>query len=162
MIICEGEKTEPLYFTGIKNDIRASALNIQISKRPKNSALQLVEEAIELKEIAKSENNEYDSIWIVIDKDSYSKFEETVSMAESNGINIAFSSISFEIWYLLHFKFTSKPWSKYSDIEKELLKYIPDYYKSNSDMYEKLKDKTSTAITNAKKLREHHKSDLES
>ena len=96
-----------------------------------------------------------------LNKDSYSKLDETFKLADKNGINIAFSSISFEVWYLLHFTFTTRPWSNYSDIKKELCKYISDYDKSNSDMYEKLKDKTSTAIINAKKLREHYKPDLD-
>ena len=57
LIICEGEKTEPQYFNGIKKDMRVSALNIEISRRPKNSALKLVQKAIELKKKAEDDIN---------------------------------------------------------------------------------------------------------
>ncbi len=58
--------------------------------RSKNSRLELVKHAVKLKETAEKENNEYDSVGVVLDKDSYSKFDETFSEAEKNNFNIAF------------------------------------------------------------------------
>ena len=161
LIICEGKRTEPLYFNGIKRDIRSSGLNIKVMDRPKNSGLELVKHAVRLKDSAAEENNEYDSVWVVLDKDTYSKFDETFSESEKNNINIAFSSVSFEIWYLLHYEFTTKPWRNYSELEKVLKKYIPEYDKSKSDIYLILKNKTYAAGENAVKLRQHHKRDID-
>jgi len=161
LIICEGKRTEPLYFNGIKRDIRSSGLNIKVMDRPKNSGLELVKHAVRLKDSAAEENNKYDSVWIVLDKDTYSKLAETFSEAGKNNINIAFSSVSFEIWYLLHYEFTTKPWRNYSELEKELKKHISDYDKSKSDIYLILQDRTSAAVANAVRLREHHKDDIE-
>ena len=65
LIICEGEKTEPNYFKGIKKDLRSASLYIEILERPKGDGLKLVERAIELKKEAEKEFNEFDSIWVV-------------------------------------------------------------------------------------------------
>jgi len=161
LIICEGKRTEPLYFNGIKRDTRSTGLEIEILGRSKNSGLELVKHAVKLKETAEKENNEYDSVWIVLDKDTYSKLAETFSEAGKNNINIAFSSVSFEIWYLLHYVYTTKPWKNCSELERELKKHISDYDKSKSDIYLILQDRTSAAVANAVRLREHHKDDIE-
>jgi len=110
---------------------------------PKNSGLELVIHSVRLKEDSERDKNEYDSEWVVLDKDSYTKFEETFSLAGKNNIKIAFSSVSFELWYLLHYKYTTKPWKKSSDVEKELRKEYTEYDKTKSDMYSVLKNKTS-------------------
>lgn len=162
LIICEGLKTEPNYFSGIKKDLRSTALNIEIIDRPENSGLRLVKHAIILKKEADREDNKFDSIWIVLDKDKYTELEETFTLAKKNDINIAFSAISFELWYLLHFTYTTKPWRSYAQLKDELLKHLPDYDKSHSDMYERLKNKTSTAVNNAVKLRDYFKGDIDS
>ncbi len=161
LIICEGKRTEPIYFNGIKTHTRSAGLNIKVMDRPKNSGLELVKHAVKLKETAEKENNEYDSVWVVLDKDSYTKYKETFSFAGKNNINIAFSSLSFEIWYLLHYVYSTKPWNKYSELERELKKHIPEYDKSKSDMYFILKEKTSAAVKNAVRLRKHHKDDID-
>jgi len=161
LIICEGKRTEPLYFKGIKSDTRSAGLNIKVMDRPKNSGLELVEYAIELKDAAVKDNNEYDSVWVVLDKDSYTQFEETFSIAGKNNIKIAFSSVSFELWYLLHYKYTTRPWRNSSEVEKELRKEYPEYDKTKSDTYSELKDKTPEAIERAESLRKHNQNDID-
>ncbi len=46
LILCEGEKTEPYYFQGLKNDKytrnKLSALRIEISDTKKNTAKELI------------------------------------------------------------------------------------------------------------------------
>lgn len=161
LIICEGKRTEPSYFNGIKKDNESAGLNIKIMKRPKNSGLELVNKAIELKEEAEKDRNEYDSVWVVLDKDSYTQFEETFSIAGKNNIKIAFSSVSFELWYLLHYKYTTRPWRNSSEVEKELRKEYPEYDKTKSDTYSELKDKTPEAIERAESLRKHNQNDID-
>jgi hypothetical protein len=62
-----------------------------------------------------------------------------------------------EYWYLLHFKQTSKYYSKYSEFENVLKKHIKGYEKSerfykkcNNDIYSKLKPNLKSAIKNSK------------
>jgi len=159
LILCEGEKTEPFYFKGLKRDKsnsnRLAALRIEIYDSQKNTARELVAEAKYLKSQAIREKNPYDDIWIVVDKDGYTKHPQAFDQAKANKINISFSSISFEFWFLLHHTYTTKAFNSSDELIKYIkTHYIPDY-KKNDDNYSKLKDKISTAIHNAEKIRIH-------
>ncbi|MEE4359795.1 MAG: RloB family protein [Desulfococcaceae bacterium] len=148
LILCEGEKTEPNYFNGLKRDKaisnRLSALRIEIYDSSKNTAKELVEQAKILKKEAIRERNPYEDIWIVIDKDGYTRHPQAFDQANANRINIAFSSISFEFWFLLHYKYTTKVFEKGDDLINFLKNngYMPDY-KKNDNHYTVLKPKLS-------------------
>src|ERR1017187_5367603 len=107
LILCEG-KTEYIYFDGIRteklNKNQEVGLRIAIAKPKdvKGVGKEMVEQAKSLKGTAKKENNEYKEIWVVFDKDNYTKHHEAFTQAKGNKINIAFSSVSFEYWFLLH------------------------------------------------------------
>ncbi|MDM8539517.1 RloB family protein [Desulfococcaceae bacterium HSG9] len=164
LILCEGRETEPNYFKGLKHDKyhrnKLAALRIEIYDSNKNTGKELVAEAKSLKKIANAEKNSYDAIWIVIDKDGYTKHPQTFDQANANKINIAFSSISFEFWFLLHFTYTTKAFHKSADLERHLrFEYMQNYEKYD-DNYSKLKDKTDQAIGNAKKIQKYSQNDL--
>lgn len=158
LLLCEGRETEPRYFTGLKlkkgKENHLTALRIEIYDTYINTGKELVQLAKELKETAIAESNPYDSIWIVIDRDGYTKHPHAFNQAQANEIKIAFSSISFEYWFLLHFTKTSKPFSKADDLIKYLRNegHYPDYEK-NKDHYTRLSDLTGNAIKNAVWLR---------
>jgi len=156
LILCEGKYTEPLYFKGIRKSVslknKLSALRIEIYDSEKNTGKELVEEAKFLMKEAKQDKNDYEEVWIVIDKDGYTKFPQTFDNAYKIKIKIAFSIVAFEIWFLLHFRYTSKYYHNYSELEKDLIKEISDYSKSNDNLYEILKGRMEFAIQNAKKL----------
>ncbi|MBF4515846.1 RloB domain-containing protein [Flavobacterium sp. ANB] len=50
----------------------------------------------------------YDEVWAVYDKDGHASHQEAVELAQNRinnkNVNIAFNSISFEYWILLHFE----------------------------------------------------------
>jgi hypothetical protein len=164
LILCEGGKTEPNYFNGLKRDKsrsnRLSALRIEVYDSKKNTGKELVAEAKYLKKDAIREKNPYDDIWVVIDKDGYTKHPQAFDQARANAINISFSSISFEFWFLLHHTYTTKSFEKADELIKFLKKkqYMENYEK-NDDNYSKLKDKIEKAIINAKKIRKFWKID---
>jgi hypothetical protein len=162
--ICEGE-TEVNYLNHIKKDFRLHSLNPM--KCPTGSApINIVEYAIEY---AKTHEG-VDRIYCVFDRDAHSTYKSAIEKlnnyvspaeAKSKPIFTAILSVPcFEIWLLLHFKYTSKPYShagKISPCEnltKDLQKYLPDYNKSKSSFswYPKLQVKLSFAIKNAVKL----------
>lgn len=164
LILCEGGKTEPYYFKGLKTDrTRVSAraaLRIEIVDTSKNTGKELVSEAKMMRLQAKSERNPYDAIWIVLDKDGYTKHPHTFDQASANKINLAFSSISFEYWFLLHYEYTSKSFEKANDLIRYLKKYLPQYEK-NDNNYQILRDFTNKAIENAKQYRKSIQFELE-
>ena len=130
LILCEGKQTEPDYFRGLKHDKmrrnRLAALRIEIFDTEKTTGKELISEAKRLKKIAERERNPYDEIWVVFDRDGYTKHPQTFDQAYSNKIEIAFSSISFEFWFLLHFEYSTKAFEKADSLISYLKKHLPD------------------------------------
>lgn len=58
----------------------------------------------------------YDEVWAVYDKDGHASHQEAIELAQNiindKKINIAFNSISFEYWILLHFENNSTAFQK--------------------------------------------------
>lgn len=135
-IACEGQNTEPLYFEKIKENSEEDPSypyaitiypNKEIDSNPKTDAIGLVNVAIERKD-------DFSEVWVVFDKDGYTKHQEAFQLAEDNNVNIAFSSISFETWILLHFERDKYPYAKSADIITSKFTsnqtYLPTYCKA--------------------------------
>ncbi|SHI02863.1 RloB-like protein [Butyrivibrio fibrisolvens DSM 3071] len=73
----------------------------------------------------------------------------------SRSISFVISNPTFEIWFLLHFKFTTKTYLNGDMVIGDLKKYIPDYEKSK-DVYSLCNDRISDALRNADKLEAYH------
>lgn len=62
------------------------------------------------------EDNTYDEVWAIFDKDGHPKHEEAFELANvivgGKKVNIAFNSIAFEYWILLHFESNSTAFIK--------------------------------------------------
>lgn len=105
LVVCEGTKTEPLYFKAFKT-INNESFTYEVNAEGKGfNTVSLVKEAIRLKELAEKAGKPYDSVWAVFDKDSFSErvFNDAIKLAERNDINAAWSNEAFELWYLYHF-----------------------------------------------------------
>jgi len=160
-IVCEGKNTEPNYFERIKEEVEDDNL-YAITVYPDKTDDQHKTDPIGLITEAQNNIHIFDEVWVVFDKDGYTKHKDALKQANQsiNGkrVNIAFSSIAFEHWVLLHFKKCKKPFNKSREIIVEKFTdneaYFPDYTKSsNIDIYPKLKSLTSKAIENAAWLR---------
>ena len=79
------------------------------------------------------------------------KFVNALDKAKGKKIIPILSNPAFELWYLLHFGFTSKSFNSNQELINNVKKHIPNYTKS-SDVFEELFPKTDDAISNAKKL----------
>jgi len=135
-IACEGSNTEPLYFENIKenqenDDYYPYSITIypdkEVDENPKTDAIGLINVAIERRE-------DFDELWVVFDKDGYTKHKEAFELANEHNINIAFSSIAFETWILLHFERCDNPFLKSANIINDKFHtnevYLIDYDKS--------------------------------
>lgn len=105
LIITEGEKTEPNYFNHFatkNNDY--FVYEVECDGTGKNT-MAVVNKAIELKE-SRSNQDKYDSVWAVFDKDGFpdNNFNSAIAKADANGVNVAWSNEAFELWYLYHFQ----------------------------------------------------------
>lgn len=151
-ILCEGAKTEPEYFKALIKMQQVPGNRLRVVDTEKNSARELVKEAKKIKK--RIDFAEGDIVWVVFDKDGYTEHAKAFDEARRNNVEIAFSSISFEVWILLHFAYTTKEFLKSEDVIKELkTKHGYAYQKSSPNIYYDVCSKQDIAIRNAKQLR---------
>jgi hypothetical protein len=156
LIVCEGEKTEPQYFNGLRKYKRLSTTEITVyggessGTHPKS-----VVEYARKKQKERSREDAYDEVWCVFDRDEHENIEQAFNLAAKYKIKVAFSNPNFELWFLLHYQDQRGALSRHEAIKK-LKTYVPDYEKNSSDMYQKLLDKQQIAINRASFLREMH------
>jgi hypothetical protein len=158
LILCEGGKTEPNYFNGIKRDKaisnRLAALRIHVHHTKKNTAKELIAEAVELIKEAKEEKNPYNSSWIIVDRDGYTKHPEAFDRARAHGIHVSFSSPCFEYWILLHFEYTTSPFTNCEEVIGRLSRFMQGYAKAG-DHYSLLKGSIGEAIARGERIIAH-------
>lgn len=163
-IFCEGKRTEPNYLNGyiatLENRTRKSV--IAIEKTRKNTAVQLVEEAIGIKK--SSDSLPEDEFWVVYDRESVAKYSHELhskaqTKADKAGIKIALCNVCFEYWLLIHLVDTDAPFSSYDDLmsRSQLRTEMNaqcgcDYDKSARSIFDLLKHKVPDARERAKRL----------
>ena len=144
LIVCEGERTEPHYFEAF----RVSKEVYDVVGEGDNT-ISLVRRAIKRKE-----GGNYDQVWVVMDKDDFpvQNFNNALSLARKNKIQVAYSNEAFELWYLLHFDYHNTAMSR-STYKKRLTARLGfKYEKKNPNIYEEIEDRQAVAIKNATKL----------
>ena len=101
-----------------------------------------------------------DMAFVIVDLDNKeSKAKEIQRLEAKNSIEkFIVSNPSFEVWYLLHYEYSTRSYMNADAVIRELKKYCPGYEKT-SDMYPLLKDKMGEAIDNAEKLETYHKAE---
>jgi hypothetical protein len=173
LIVCEGERTEPLYFEWFKrkfDELKSSSVQVKSTEGlvvksteivddiktagvGKNT-ITLVEHAIKLRDKA---NPDYSDVWCVFDKDSFpeSDFNNAITKAQANDIGAAYSNEAFELWYLLHYHYYNTPIDR-EQYKKMLTPLLgKEYQKNNPSMYEDLMasgGNQEKAIGNAQRL----------
>lgn len=170
LIVCEGEKTEPNYFKSFKTNIKSFVYTIDTLGEGSNTK-DLVKRTVKYRD---KSSQEYDSVWVVFDKDSFSpnNFNGAIELAENNDIKVGWSNEAFELWYLLHFQYRNTYMYRddyKSAIEKEVNDKIAaqskskkpkkfEYKKNSEEMYSILEKygNQKQAVTYAKKLVLNH------
>ena len=137
LIVCEGAKTEPVYFSSLRNELHLSHANIRICGKECGSApISVVDYAIE--EFRKS--GDYNRVYCVFDKDRHETYEAALDKVRRTRLRggaqlIAITSIPcFEYWLLLHFVETARPYggsasSPCEELLRDLKVHISDYEK---------------------------------
>ncbi len=157
LIVCEGAKTEPNYFNKFKEKLRLTSVRLEVYGEGANTN-SLVEIASRRQKEALSNNEPYDSVWCVFDRDSFpsQNFNDALEKAKFHNLSVAYSNEAFEIWYLLHFNYYDTRISRADYCEKLSELITSKYTKNSADIYEKLLSKQGDAIRNAKKLLENY------
>ncbi|MBA4397554.1 MAG: CRISPR-associated protein [Syntrophus sp. (in: bacteria)] len=168
MIVCEGIKTEPNYFRGLCQDLRLNPANVVIEDRKSGlDPKSLVTFAIETSKKDKG----FDHVFCVFDKDKHVSYTAALDkirakrLAGGATLHAITSVPCFEIWILMHFPFTTRPFSAAgADSNCALVIKALDrkgrirgYEKGSTDIFNVLHDKLETAIKNAGLLEDFHK-----
>ena len=148
LIVCEGEKTEPIYFKGLKNYLRLHSANVEIVGEGVTPA-KIVKRAKALDKWEKEMGDPFDMIFCVFDKDTHADYQMALDQcAQKNYVAIT-SVPAFEYWLLLHFRYTTKPYDDVSVVLHDLKEWMPNYHKSNTGIFAELRNKLETAKKNA-------------
>lgn len=165
LIVCEGQRTEPGYFNGLKECWRLPQFQVEVFGGDRGSApISVVDYALELRR--KRDRNarrgqlpKYDQVWCVLDHEGENKhptLDAALDKARSNGLKVALSIPAFEFWYVLHFEYTSREFGCASDVVHYLKEGHMPKFNGKEAPFDELVDKIDTAIRNAQRLREHN------
>ncbi|MDJ0800270.1 MAG: RloB family protein [Calothrix sp. MO_167.B12] len=172
LIVVEGEKTEYNYFRALIKDLNLTATKVEIVRGSGGDPSVLVSKAYDLIKKNKKDHKtkrkpKYDMAYCVFDKDGKEeKFREACQRVEEIQNCKAIISIPcFELWFLLHYCYTTSPFQSCSELIERLesekikagtLKKRDSYDKNDPNLYEVLKPKTYDAIANSKRLAEQN------
>lgn len=156
ILIAYEEKTEKEYFKNFddgKKDYRIVFANDNHTD-PIN-LIEVLKTKMERMEINHLNN---DKVYCIFDTDTDIKKDKEIkkaySLAQKYGIEIITSNPCIELWFYLHFKYTTGYMTS-NDILKFLKDAYPQYEKGKN-VYDELKSKLPLAINNAKKLEKFH------
>jgi hypothetical protein len=160
LIVCEGEKTEPYYFKELRDDLRLSHFNIEITGSSQGSApINVVNHALQ-------NHKNYDKTFCVFDQDQHSSYQKALDKIRKrenfrkHSVTAITSVPCFEFWLLLHFRMTTRQFAAVSgsicdQVIKDLKNDLPDYHKGYHGIYRKLKTRLPQALKNARKVAVH-------
>lgn len=155
LIVCEGQETEPRYFRALRSELKLGAVDVQVEGEDCGSApISVVDFALRLKK-RPPRGVSYDAVWCVIDRDGHQSFDKAIDKAQAHGIRMAVSVRQFELWFLLHFAYTTRVWTDGESLLEALAAHLPDYGKG-TDVAAALRPLRPAALTNAERLRVHN------
>jgi hypothetical protein len=169
LIVCEGSKTEPIYFKSLKDQLRLAMIDVVIVGEGA-VPITVVNSAIDLRDERKREAKksltkaEYEIIYCVFDVEAptpHKSLTDAVGMANAHNLDVILSNPCFEYWYILHFRKTSAPFYTNDEVLSNLRREYPDYSKSDTDIFEVVYPKTSDAIKHSKEVLSEQHNDAE-
>lgn len=156
LIVCEGQKTEPNYFNELKDFYQLNTANVEVDGSCGSDPWSVYRHAQECVRKAKKDNDPYDKIYCVFDKDKHTTYQKTLDTIATKKSFITINSVPcFEYWLLLHFTYTTQPFDASGNKSAgdktidELRKYLPDYQKSDKGIFNRLFLKLEDAKTNS-------------
>jgi len=140
LIVCEGSKTEPLYFQDLVDHYKINSANVKISGECGSDPLSVVNHGVELYRHEKqSQSGPFDRVYCVFDRDAHPTYEAAFNKLAgmSDGVFLAANSVpSFEYWLLLHFTYTTAPYTAVGSksagaaVLADLKTFWPEYAKA--------------------------------
>lgn len=149
LIVCEGTETEVNYFNGLKDEYHLNTVEVQGTGSNPTGIIQLAKKQFEQ---AINSVDQFDKVFCVFDKDTHKDYEEARSILENmENFEAIYSVPAFEYWLLLHFAYSTRPYSGANEIVRDLKKHLPGYTKGQRDIFDALQAKLKTAKKYAKR-----------
>lgn len=164
VVVCEGSKTEPKYLRMLNARSRDALIELEIVDEAATNPKSLVDRACAVKKEAarehrrtKDPNTRIDELWCVFDVDEHPMLREAVQQASDNGVEVAISNPSVEVWFLLHFQ---DQWAHIDrhDALRSLRVQLPGYEKGAVDL-DDLLGRFEIASDRARRLAQKHEGD---
>lgn len=165
LIVCEGKKTEPEYFEGLKKACRLNSANIKVVPSDYgNDPVSVVKYALD-----EYRKGGYDRVFCVFDRDGHANYHDALDRAASSpagrkGRLEAITSVPcFELWILLHFMYAAAPFVKTGNksacdnVIDAVRDHLPEYQKAMMGVFERLEPHTDRAVTHADRLARHNR-----
>ncbi len=156
LIAAEGKnKTEKTYFSNFEDGKKS--YNITYARGNNTDPLKLVKMLIKEIDELKLDLQDDDVAYCIFDTDvdpnKNKIIEEAIQLARKNNIKIITSSPCFELWFLLHYDYTTANMDS-EEVIKRLKEYYPKYEK-NINIYPDIIKEIDLAIDCAKKLEKY-------
>lgn len=149
-------KTETIYF---KNFVSRDCI-IKFSTGNSTDPVNMAKELVQFMNREDIKQEYGDKIYLLLDTDvnqnKQKQIDEAFKICNANGIEVILSNPTFEIWYKLHFEYTTKYFRSSKQVKDEIKLKIKDYSES-MNIYPFIKSNVQIAIVNAKKLEEYHR-----
>lgn len=168
LIVSEGSKTEPNYFSEIRAAYRLHTANVEVRPSELGSApIQVVQYARDLFEDGDRHKNiqprAFEQVYAVFDRDDHESYFKALRLAESldgklkNDTKqfIRFKAVAsvpcFELWLLLHYEDIQAPLHR-DQVMRRLKHYIPGYEKGAGRAFATTRERLAVAIQRAEIL----------
>ena len=154
LIVCEGAKTEPNYFNGLKDNLKLNSANVEITGESDPSPTNVITFARKRYEQEEGAGFPFDRVFCVFDKNSHKDYGQALAQIRNmkpTGVFCAITSVpAFEYYLLLHYTYNTKPYTS-AQVLSGLKKYIRGYRKGDTTIFSTVCDRLQTAQNNAAK-----------
>ena len=156
LVLFEGQKTERIYFSALKVEMRLPSVRVLPTKvRGLRGLTKAADEA-------RLSDPGLDEIWCVLDHDGREeevrKFlvwhERACKRRGGPKIEAVISDPCFEYWLLLHFEYTTRPFHRVGGCEQAtrmLRRHVNDYRKGDRRFFDGLSGLRNAAVQNAER-----------
>lgn len=168
LIISEGSKTEPLYFSEIRAHYRLHTASVEVRHSELGTApIQVVQYAEELfrhgDRHKRIQAKAFEQVYAVFDRDEHESYAEALEAAKAldqklkndAGKRVRFQAIAsipcFELWLLLHFEDIHAPLHR-DEVIRRLRQHLPRYEKGVGGSFANTREHLPKALQRAQKL----------
>lgn len=160
LIVCEGSKTEPIYFELLKKHMGNPAISVEVIHDGDCSPLKIVEVAE--KHARSAVQDRYDAVFCVFDKDDHASYVAAVRKLGSKNckklkLEAAHSAPCFEYYLIMHYEKSNRAYTSNSQVHEHLKRIVPDYDKVTQDTILGIAKNVEQAIINSEYIVKQNK-----